>query len=258
MVLTRTAKRKADDIEIELLQNKRELSYSEVEWIVSKIPSFDFVLHDFRHWERVCEKFNSLPKAAFDSPLGCADTDWCVRNHKVYLSLVHPREAMGFQSPFAAHQASDFLLSAAFCDKYLPSHIASFRCQLWPYIRGALASARPHPYRISMLMWHDVNCIEPLITFLDKMLTPIDRSGRLEFLKVSMFGPAHLHLPVELREKIFKMAFNEAYLQLHGNYGVDLVLHFLFFIWGFGSRVTDRDCLRYEGLSDVIRCMQSF
>jgi hypothetical protein len=66
----------------------------------------------------------------------------------------------------------------------------------------------------------------------------------------------HFPLPSEIRMKIFSIAFDEE-LKKKGDYGLELLMHWMFHVWGFGLRVPKRSKLKFDMLHEVEVLMSS-
>ena len=240
-----------DDSEryLDSLRKKAKLSLKEVKFVAAHEPRFaGSVVDKYERWLNTKKKLERIDDigAANGSYMASANVVEQVDAHKNYITMVT-------EKPRNDLKPEHYLLSAAFIKKY-NLYGATFIQQWIPYVRGALDCALPHPFKFSMLMWYRIEHLEPMVNFLEKMCAPRNGDGRVFFLK---YATTRFILPVEVRVKIFFMAAEENKKE-KGDKGVELLLHWMFHIWGFGSRVPQLHKIKFAHLGQIEHAMSSF
>jgi hypothetical protein len=236
------------DLYLDRLRKKSKLSFKEVKFVAAHKPSFaGFVVDEYECW------LNTKTKLAKIAAIGVTKGSYMassnvveqIEKHEAYITMVteNPRNDL---------KPEDYLLSAAFVNEY--NKYGSFMKQWIPRVGGALNNAQPHPFKLSMLMWHSIEHIKPMVDFLEKMCAPRNGDGRVLFLK---YATTRLALPVEVRVKIFFMAAEENKKE-KGDEGMELLFHWMFHVWGFGSRVPQLHKMKFDHLGQVERAMRLF
>ena len=232
------------DTEYKELEEKPNLSFDELNIIVTKNPQLEYVLGQYERWMNTKNLLSKLivQKTSY---LANADVFAQLDEHESYIiESTTPRT---------------YLLSARFLEDNNRYSGMKGKCllQQWlPYVRAAMDHAQPHPFMFSPLMWHNIDHLEPMVNFLEKMCTSrID--GRMTFVAMATVGPL-LTLPVELRYKIFCMAVDDTSPERKGNRGIELLLHWMFHVWGTGPRVPHRGKLQFTHLGEAEAAMASF
>lgn len=231
------------------LRKKAKLSLKEVKFVAAHEPSFaGSVVDKYERWLNTKKKLERIDDvgAMKGSYMASANVVEQIDAHKAHITLVT-------EKPRNDLKPEGYLLSAAFVKKY-NYYGATFMQQWIPYVRGALNSAQPHPFKFSMLMWHSIEHLEPMVDFLEKMCAPRNGDGRVFFLK---YATTRLILPVEVRVKIFFMAAEENKKE-KGDKGVELLLHWMFHIWGFSSRVSQPHKIKFDNLGQIESAMSLF
>lgn len=232
---------------LDILRNKSKLSLDEVKFVALHVPSFD-VVAQYEQWLSTKAKLERIDDngVAKGSYMASADIVEQVNAHKAYIGMVT-------EKPCNDLKPEDYLLSAVFVERY--NYYGDTFIQQWvPFVRGAVISAQPHPYKFSMLMWNSIEHLKPMVDFLEKMCAPRNNDGRVLFLK---YATTRLVLPVEVRAKIFFMVTEED-KKVKGDKGMELMFHWMFHIWGFGSRVPQLHKIKYDHLGQIERAMASF
>jgi hypothetical protein len=181
-------------------------------------------------WLKISVKLEQFYPAR-SSYLATANIMNQVEAHKVYISIVTENSS----SDFTPEQ---YLLSAKFIANY-KCHEVNFIQQLIPYVSEA---------------WYCSAYLQPLVAFLEKICAPRNSAGQMLFLR---WTTVKKYLPSDLREKIFLMAEDDD-KQLKSNTSIELLLHWMFHIWGFAYHVPQRHKLIYNSVDQVEKKMALF
>jgi hypothetical protein len=209
------------DAYFHMLNKKPKLSLEDWEFMAAYDNYYHRGLKDFQLFLLTRDKLNRI-NVSKGSYMANADVDGQLRTHESYIKLLTDDPPKGWH----ASPPDAFLLSAAFIKRY--KHGSSFMEEWEPLVRGALSASRPMPNIFSILMWHTIEYLAPMVDFLEKMCAPT---------------PDYTWA-IEKKEK--------------GDQGIALLLHWMFHVWGFGSRVPHQSRLEYDHLGQVASRMAAF
>ena len=131
------------------------LTLKEVKFVAEYDSCLSYVVERYERWMHVSKKLENI-KVAKDSYMASANAIERVDAHKAHIDWVTegPKNNLDRRAIFCRQHLSTITITTG------PL------CQQWlPFVRGALSSARPHPYRFSCLMWHSVEHLEPMVDF---------------------------------------------------------------------------------------------
>ena len=191
-------------------------------------PDFAYVVEKYALWLSMIKLLDDVwarYRAVDKSYAHRADADACVATHKALLERVTTSDPARSDPPLSI-PPTGYLLSARFIADL--SHGGSVFAHWLHFAYGALQSSRPHVSKFSILRWHSIESLEPMIRHLDEMTRP--RGGKAG------------------------TRFNTR----RATRAYELLFHWMDHAWGFAQRAPHAHLLHYQILDEVASDMEAF